>query len=168
MHPAVFLDRDGVLNRELGMYVSDRSLLEVPPHVPGILKKLRDAGYLLIVITNQGGIAKGLYTHEELGFIHRQLEAVLQEQGVRLTDIYYCPHHPDSGKCLCRKPGSLMIEKAIAMHRVDPARSFMIGDRERDLQAAAGAGVRSFLVESNTDWSAVADEMIRALHRADE
>jgi D-glycero-D-manno-heptose 1,7-bisphosphate phosphatase len=160
MQAAVFLDRDGVLNKELGMYVTSHELLEVLPHVPPLLRRLQDAGFLLVVITNQGGIAKGLYTHGDLELIHAKLATALEQEGVQLTGLYYCPHHPDFTQCLCRKPGSLLIEKAMARYSIDPARSWMIGDRERDLQAAAAAGVSSFLVESNADWSDLLDRMI--------
>ncbi len=80
---------------------------------------------------------------------------------VELTDIFYCPHHPDVSKCLCRKPGSLMLEKAIAMYQVDTANSFLIGDADRDIQAADAAGVRSFKIEPNADWSVVVDEILK-------
>jgi len=149
MRKAVFLDRDGVLNRERGMHTWTLADFEVLPDVPQALKRLQDAGYALVVITNQSGIGLGLYGHAEVATLHRYLHAMLAEHGVQLTAVYYCPHHPTQGRCLCRKPGSLMLEKAMARHGLDAGSSVMIGDRERDMEAAAMAGVRGILVEAN-------------------
>lgn len=161
MHKAVFLDRDGVLNKEIGEYVPKEELFEVPEHVPDQLKRLQDEGFLLVVITNQGGIAKGLYDHKDLEKMHQKMRNTLKQNDVELTDIYYCPHHPDYTKCLCRKPGSLMIEKAMAKYGIEADKSFMIGDRDRDVEAATGAGVRGFLIEPNQNWSFVVDEILK-------
>ena len=161
MQKAIFLDRDGVLNKEIGAYVTHHDFFDVPEFVPVQLKRLQDAHYILIVITNQGGIAKGLYTNGELNSIHQKLTAVLAKSGVTLTAIYYCPHHPDYGKCLCRKPGSLMIEKAISKYDIDAEQSFMIGDTVRDIEAAEAAGVKGILIEPNIDWKFVVDEILK-------
>lgn len=153
MQKAVFLDRDGVLNAERGDYICDLNQFEILPHVIPNLQTLESNGFLLIVITNQGGIAKGLYDHQTLKNIHQKLINTLLESHVALTDIYYCPHHPDFGKCMCRKPGSLMIEKALSRYNIQPENSYMIGDADRDVQAATAAGIKSFKIESNTDWT---------------
>ena len=150
MQKAVFLDRDGVLNRERGEHTWRVEDFEILPDVPKALRLLQDAGYLLVVITNQSGIGLGLYGHADVARVHDKLRAVLAEQGVVLTDVHYCPHHPRNGRCLCRKPGSLMLERAMARHRIDPQVSVMIGDRDRDMEAAAACGVRGLLVEPNT------------------
>ncbi len=150
MKKAVFLDRDGVLNRERGMHTWTLEDFEILPDVPRALKLLQEEGYLLVVITNQSGIGLGLYGHAEVAVLHSYLHNMLAEQGVHLTAIHYCPHHPSQGKCLCRKPGSSMLERSIALLDIDPTRSVMIGDRERDTQAAASVGVRGILVDSNT------------------
>lgn len=158
---AVFLDRDGVLNRELGRYVCGPEDLEVLPGVPAALKRLREKGYLLIVVTNQAGIARGLYTHETLRRMHEKLEEELARAGVRLDAIYYSPQHPDhSGRSLCRKPGPLMLEKAMARFGIDPSRSYFIGDRERDMQAAAAAGVKGILIPSNSSLLAAEKKVL--------
>lgn len=161
LNKAVFLDRDGVLNKEIGDYVPDISLFKILNHAPVLLKKLHDAGYLLIVITNQGGIAKGLYSHERLDEMHQNLLSKLNDHDVLITDIYYCPHHPDSGKCLCRKPGSLMIQKALAKYHIDANKSFMIGDRQRDIDAAIAAGVKPFLINANENWENCVNEILQ-------
>jgi D-glycero-D-manno-heptose 1,7-bisphosphate phosphatase len=163
MNKAIFLDRDGVLNKELGTYVSTVETFEVLPHIIPNLKRFIDNGFLLIVITNQGGIAKKLYTKTELSSIHQKLKQHLLAQGVMFTDIYYCPHHPDFGQCLCRKPGSIMLEKALAKYNIDASKSWMIGDTQRDMQAAEAVNVKGLLIESNMDWTPQADLIINRL-----
>lgn len=150
MHKTVFLDRDGVLNRERGMHTWTLDDFEILPTVPEALKRAQDAGWRLVVITNQSGIGLGLYGHAEVAVLHTYLHAVLAEHGVQLNAVYYCPHHPSKGRCLCRKPGGLLMERAIAQLDIDAGASVMIGDRERDIEAAASVGVRGVLVASNT------------------
>ena len=158
---AVFLDRDGVLNRELGDYVCRVEDFHVLEHNFQILKQIQDMGYLLIVITNQGGLAKGWYTEEALEAMHKHLRATYEANGIRLTEIYYCNHHPEyNGKCLCRKPGSLMIEKAVARFDIDPLKSYFIGDRERDVIAGELAGVKGILIHSDQPISEVFDQIV--------
>lgn len=150
MNKAVFLDRDGVLNKELGDYVCRLEDFQVLPDVAPALKKLQDKGYLLIVVTNQGGIAKGWYSHETLLCMHEKLKEELKKAGVELSEIYYSPQHPKfTGNSLCRKPGSLMLEKALARFDIDPSLSYLVGDRERDIEAARCAGIAGILVESD-------------------
>lgn len=147
--PAIFLDRDGVINRERGEHTWRLEDLEVLPTVAEALRAIEKAGYLGIVITNQSGIGLGLYGHADVQAVHRYIHAHLAMHGAALDAVYYCPHHPRQGRCLCRKPGALLIERAIARFRIDPERSVMIGDRERDVQAAEAAGVRGIRVEPN-------------------
>lgn len=148
--PALFLDRDGVINRERGEHTWRLEDFEVLPDVIPALRLASASGYALVVITNQSGIGLGLYGHEEVAALHAHLFDLLEREGVHLDGILYCPHHPTGGKCLCRKPGSLLLERAIARYGVEPAQSVMIGDRERDLLAADTAGVRGVLVEANS------------------
>jgi D-glycero-D-manno-heptose 1,7-bisphosphate phosphatase len=150
MRKALFLDRDGVVNRERGEHTWRMEDFEVLPDVPEALRVAQDAGWATVVITNQSGIGLGLYGHADVAKVHGYLHDMLAAQGVRLTDILYCPHHPQGGRCLCRKPGSLLLEKAIARHGLRASGSVMIGDRERDVQAAEAVGVRGILVAPNT------------------
>lgn len=148
---AVFLDRDGVINRERDDYTFLLEDFVILDDVLDCLKKWHDKGYLIIIISNQGGIGKGIYNHSEVIAINNLLKQKFFSNGIAWTDLFYCPHHPDhSGKCLCRKPDSLLFEKALAKHRIDASFSFMIGDRERDIVAAEKAGIRGFLIESNS------------------
>ncbi len=149
MNKALFLDRDGVLNRELGRYVASVNEFEVLPTVPEALALASAAGFLLIVVSNQGGVAKGLYGMDELARMEAKLAETVNPLGVSIAETYYCPHHPDRGRCLCRKPSPLLLQKAIARFAIDPAASFMVGDTQRDIDAAAGAGVRGLLMASN-------------------
>ncbi|MBS1581081.1 MAG: HAD family hydrolase [Bacteroidetes bacterium] len=150
MRGAVFLDRDGVINRERGEHTWRLEDFEVLPDVAPALRAIRAAGLLAIVISNQSGIALGLYTREEVEGLHAYLHHRLATEGAALDAVYYCPHHPQHGRCLCRKPGGLLLERAIARFGIDPGRSVMIGDRDRDVEAARSVGVKGILVAPNT------------------
>lgn len=149
MRAAIFLDRDGVINHDPGDYTKHLSEFHLLPTVLEALRVLKKRGFEFVVITNQGGIAKGLYTHDDVAEIHAKLERVCKDNGTPLLDIYYSPHHPDFGESLSRKPGSLMIERACARHGIDPERSWMVGDKARDLEAGEGAGVPGLLIPVN-------------------
>lgn len=150
MNKAVFFDRDGVLNKEIGDYISHPDALEILPDVPKALMVIKEKGYMIIVITNQGGIAKGLYTHETLQKIHQKLA---NSVGLNMIDaIYYCPHHNTKGKCICRKPDSLMLEKAISKYNINKGLSFLLGDKERDILSAQKVGIKAIQIESNSSF----------------
>jgi len=156
MNKCVFLDRDGVLNEDRADYVYRVEDFRILPGVVEGLKKLKEAGYLLIVVTNQAGIAKGLYTPEDVLTCHHYL----QEQCGHLIDaLYYCPHHPDfSSESLRRKPNSLMLEKAIARYNIDVAQSWMFGDAPRDMQAGRRVGVRTVHITHHVPEMPVGDQ----------
>ncbi len=152
MKKAIFLDRDGTLNNNSEHYY----IWQVKDFVlnPGVIETLRELqkrGFMLVVITNQGGISKGEYTREETEALHTHMQTLLEEKGVKLDEVLYCPHHPDRETCLCRKPLPLMILKALARFDIDPAESIVVGDAERDVEAGQAAGLRTLLVESNGD-----------------
>jgi len=142
--PAIFLDRDGTIMRDVD-YCGDPNDVELLPGVPNALRKLRESGYKLIVITNQSGIARGYFTEKQ----YRAVETEVSRQiGTSLIDAtYFCPHLPDDG-CKCRKPSSEMILNAACDHDVDLARSFFIGDKRSDLECGRNAGVRTILVRT--------------------
>ncbi len=142
-NPCIFLDRDGVLNQERGEYTYKVTDFIVPDEVFPSLQRLKNAGFLLIVITNQGGIAKGIYTKSEMHACHIKLQ---KEAGGLIDAIYYSPYHPDFSKSLGRKPGTLLFERALAKFHIDPTRSWMIGDQIRDLKPAAKLGVKAILM----------------------
>jgi D-glycero-D-manno-heptose 1,7-bisphosphate phosphatase len=109
------------------------------------------------VITNQGGIAKGLYSMKDVELYNQKLIDTLKNHNLELLDIFVSPHHDIVCRSLDRKPGSLMIERAIAIYNVDPQKSFMIGDKQSDVQAAEGAGIRGIKVERNSPLTDVVD-----------
>src|SRR5471030_737748 len=154
---AVFLDRDGVLNREMGDYVRRIEDFNILDNFAA-LKTLQDKGYLLIVATNQGGLAKGWYTEDELAKMHYKLKRTYNEHGVKITDIFYCPHHPDfTGDWDCRKPKPGLLLQGIEKYNINPALSYFIGDRERDVEAGTKAGVKGILIDSDQPISTVLD-----------
>ena len=140
---AIFLDRDGVLNDEIGDYVWKLDEFIVSPGVPESLARLKAAGYYLVVVTNQAGIAKKLYTVAEVRACHAKLQAAC---GDALDALYFSEAHPSVSESILRKPGSGMFEKAMARFRLDPAQCWVVGDRYRDMEAGASIGVRGIMV----------------------
>lgn len=161
MNKCVFLDRDGVINKDYVDYVYSADKLEILPGVVKALQTLKGAGYLLIVITNQSGIAKGIYTREQMHETHRLIQ---QACGGVIDHFYYAPWHPSISKCLTRKPGSLMFERAIARYKVDVGQSWMVGDKDRDLIPAKKLGIKCIQVDY--DDSPVADYKVEDLPAA--
>ncbi len=154
MNKAIFLDRDGIINVEIGDYIKRFEDFTLIQQLGESLKILKESGFILVVITNQGGLAKKLYDEQELDKMHEYLINEMKKFDVHFEEIYYCPHHPDyNGKCLCRKPGSLLVEKAIARFNIDASKSYFIGDKQRDIDAGNAVGVKGILVESNPDWN---------------
>lgn len=155
MNKCIFLDRDGVLNEDRTDYVYRVEDFIIPDGVPEALRLLKDAGYLLIVITNQAGIARGLYTRKEVMACFNYLQA---QCGQLIDDIYYCPHHPKyTTESLTRKPDSLLIEKAMAKYNIAPHTSWMIGDALRDMQAGRKAGVRTVRITHEPELTTESD-----------
>jgi D-glycero-D-manno-heptose 1,7-bisphosphate phosphatase len=149
MNKAIFLDRDGVINRERG-FTFRLEDFEILPGLIDSLKEFRRRGFLIIVVSNQSGIAKGLYTQADVEILHLFLNETLEKEQLAFDEIYYCMHHPDISRCICRKPDSLFIEKALARFNISPALSYFIGDKKRDVEAAQKAGVMGILIEPNT------------------
>jgi D-glycero-D-manno-heptose 1,7-bisphosphate phosphatase len=150
MNKAIFLDRDGVINRKgSSYYIFREEEFLLNRGVADALKYFISKGYLLIVITNQGGIARGIFTLSHLDRLHNYMIKQLKALNIELTDIYFCPHHPDISPCLCRKPGTLLFEQAIAKYDIDPESSFMIGDSDIDVQAAEKMKIKGILIPTN-------------------
>lgn len=169
--PALFLDRDGVLNEDDG-YVYKPSQFKLVDGIIPLLNAAKSLSYLLIVITNQSGIARGMYTVDQMREFNVILgEKIIQEGGPKLDAIYWCPHLPDgkikvySAHCICRKPGPGMILAAAEYHRIDLAKSFMIGDKASDMEAAQAAKVRGIQVGSG-DASELASAHVLSLAQA--
>ncbi len=151
MDKVVFLDRDGTLNEEVH-YLHKPEDLKILPGVPRALRMLREAGFRLVVITNQAGVARGYYTCQDVEKLHRYMNELLEKENAGIDGFYYCPHHPDYGigiykkACRCRKPGIGMFEAAEKDFSVDKAHSYMIGDKRLDIEAGRNYGVFSILV----------------------
>jgi len=141
---AVFIDRDGTINVDTH-YIGDPDRFVMYKGVGEGVRRLKDMGYLIIVVTNQSGIARGYFTIEDLMKVHERMEYEFASFGVRLDGIYYCPHHPDDG-CPCRKPNTALFEQAIKEHNIDVAGSFMIGDKELDIIAGKRIGLKTILI----------------------
>lgn len=153
LRPAVFLDRDGTLIREVD-YLADPDAIQFLPGAIEGLQALRDAGFALVLVTNQSGIARGLVTVPVLEQIHARIVHELAEFGVELQGIEWCPHHPTEGNppfvldCECRKPKPGMLLMAAEDHGLDLATSWTIGDAPRDLDAGLAAGTQTVLVRT--------------------
>ncbi len=150
MRKVLFLDRDGVINSDVGHYYiyKKKDFVLNDGVVEAMLLAIKN-GFEIIVITNQGGIAKGEYSKTEVQKVHDYLIEILKEKGISILDIYYCPHHNKIEKCICRKPSGLMIEKAISRYNVNKELSFLIGDNNKDVEAGNDAGIKGYLISSN-------------------
>lgn len=150
MNKAIFFDRDGVLtDNSQHYYIWKTEQLNFVDGVFLNLKKLSAQGFLLFIVSNQGGISRGLYTKDDTLSLHEEMTRTFSKKQIEISETAFCPHHPDYEKCLCRKPSSLMIEKLIAKHDVNKSDSFLIGDSESDMEAATLAGIRGIRIPSN-------------------
>lgn len=139
-HKAVFLDRDGTLNEDPG-YINHRDKMRLLPGVGPALKSLKDAGFLLIVVSNQSGVGRGIIPPDELPRIHERMDELLGASGVRIDYYSLCTHRPEEG-CPCRKPSAKLLVDAASQLQIDLKQSYMVGDKIVDLQAGRNAGVR--------------------------
>jgi D-glycero-D-manno-heptose 1,7-bisphosphate phosphatase len=172
VHKAIFLDRDGVINRKAKSeddYVTCWEEMEILPGVPEAVTQLNRAGFRVIVVTNQRAVAKGLITDQNLESIHRQMCQYFSSRGANVDAIYYCPHELEP-PCGCRKPEPGMLFEAARVHNIDLAGSWMIGDSEKDVQAGVRAGCRTArvvpenqLVESAAD--VIASSLLGAIRK---
>jgi histidinol-phosphate phosphatase family protein len=144
MKPAVFLDRDGTLLTERG-YLSDPAKIYFYPSVIPALRRLKKAGFRLIVVTNQSGVGRGYFSLATLGRINRRFLSLLRAKGVVLDGIYFCPHAPGAG-CRCRKPKPYLLNRAAARWKIPLSASFVVGDQMTDVGLARAAGAQPVLV----------------------
>lgn len=151
IHKAVFLDRDGVINSDEGhYYVFKKADFKLNPEIVESLKLLSDNGFALVIITNQGGVAKGEYSLEDVSKLHSHLKKELAKHDVEIDGIYVCPHHESIAPCECRKPSPFMIKLAMDELDINPNISFLIGDSDRDIEAGNFAGLKEcFKVQKN-------------------
>ncbi|MCY3742311.1 MAG: D-glycero-beta-D-manno-heptose 1,7-bisphosphate 7-phosphatase [Candidatus Poribacteria bacterium] len=143
----VFLDRDGVINRNppnMG-YVRRWSEFSFIPNSRKAIRELTQSGYRIIVVTNQAGIGRGLFSEEDLKDIHSRMVSKIAETGGRIDAVYYCPHHPKAG-CECRKPKPGMLIRAVREHNIELSSAYLIGDSTTDIQAGRCVGTKTLLV----------------------
>jgi D-glycero-D-manno-heptose 1,7-bisphosphate phosphatase len=169
--PLAFLDRDGVINKDKG-YVSSAERFEWVDGAPQAIRELNEAGYRVVVVTNQAGIARGYY--DEAAFRRHMdwLQQALQPHGAHIDAVYFCPHHPSEGigdyraDCNCRKPRPGLLEQALRDFPAAPERCFLIGDKESDLAAARAAGVTGYLFRETDNLAVAVGAIMRAACRA--
>jgi D-glycero-D-manno-heptose 1,7-bisphosphate phosphatase len=165
MNKCVFLDRDGVINVDCVDYTYKVDEFVIIEGVAQALQILKDKGYLLVVVTNQSGIAKGIYDHSDMFACHEYLQ---RETNHLIDYFYYAPYHEKHTASLTRKPGTLMFERAIAKFDVDIEQSWMIGDKERDMLPAKKMGIKTILLPEDGMMTASADVMKKDLLEAAE
>jgi len=144
----VFVDRDGVINQERSDYVKSITELAIYPNVAKNIKLLKDAGFLVVVITNQSAVNRGIITHEMINQIHNSIQDHLKKHGTFLDGFYYCPHIPNEN-CNCRKPKPGLLQQAILELNIDLNSSWMIGDSDSDIEAADSIGCKAIKINDN-------------------
>jgi histidinol-phosphate phosphatase family protein len=159
--PAIFCDRDGTLMHDTG-YPRDPAEVRLVAGAAEALRELQGLGYLLVVVSNQSGVGRGLVTAEEAARVHERFAALLAGRGVELDAAHYCPHAPDAG-CACRKPQPGMLRQAAEQLGIDLARSWMIGDKESDEEAGRRAGCRTWRLRAEAGARGWA-EVLAAVH----
>ncbi|HWO22297.1 MAG TPA: D-glycero-beta-D-manno-heptose 1,7-bisphosphate 7-phosphatase [Kofleriaceae bacterium] len=170
MRRCVFLDRDGVINEEVE-YLHEPERVALVAGAAEAIAALGRAGLAVVVVTNQAGIARGMYTERELAAVTARIGELLAGAGARLDGVYFCPHHPEAGRgpyriaCRCRKPGPAMLEQAAAELGLDLAGSAIVGDKASDLEAGRAAGCAAVLVR--TGYGAQEEARLIADARAD-
>lgn len=156
MKKAVFLDRDGTINIDRNYVYRKEDFLFLPGALEG-MRKLQKLGYLLIIITNQSGIARGFYTEDAYKKIETWMLEQLAENGIQIADVYYCPHLPEAAVkkyrvvCKCRKPEIGMFEQAVGEHDIDLSRSIAVGDKMRDLEICKNGRTKGFLLYADQE-----------------
>lgn len=148
LRKAIFLDRDGTINQDRGYVHSPEEWVWIPGAIEAI-QEFKKAGYLVVVITNQAGIARGYYPKESMDQLHTHVNSLLSQYQTHIDAFYFCPHHPDfSGDCECRKPFPGMIIKAVQELGISISDSWLIGDKAADIQAGIAANLRCILVKT--------------------
>lgn len=162
MNKAVFIDRDGVINSDEGLYyIWKEADFKLNTGVVEGIKTLYNNEFEIIIISNQGGIGLGMYTRAQTEHLHSIFLKKMNENGIEIREIYYCPHHPKTGMCTCRKPQNLMIEKAIARFGIDRTHSFLIGDSIRDIEAGEASSLICFKIESNENIEPICKQIVQ-------
>ncbi len=163
LRKAVFLDRDGVINKERRDYVKTINELEMIPDVGKAIKKLKGAGFLVVVVTNQSAVNRGLTNHDNINKIHSTIQNHLRKSNASLDGFYYCPHRPDEN-CECRKPKPGLILKASQELRIDLKSSWMVGDNDSDIEAAKSVGCKTVKVDTKHGLIEAVEEILEMIN----
>jgi len=161
MNKAIFLDRDGVINEKRNDYVKSLEELNIFPFVATAIKKLHSLNFLVIVITNQSAVNRGLISHKKLSEIHNTIQNHMMKNNTSIDAFYYCPHKPDEN-CNCRKPKSGLLLKAIQAFNIDPALSWMIGDSDSDIIAGKSVGANTAKIEKEKNLDRIVEKIIHS------
>lgn len=166
MEKIVFLDRDGTINVEKN-YLYKIEEFEFIDGAEEAIKLLNDAGYKVVVVSNQAGVARGYYTEQDVDTLHKFVNQELEKKGAQIDAFYYCPHHPEHGvgqyriKCNCRKPETGLFEQAEKIWQIDKDHSYMIGDNKGDIQAGKNYGVSTILVRTGYGEQILKDDSVQ-------
>ena len=159
---AIFLDRDGVIiSNKDHYYIWKSEQLVIVDGVFENLQRLIMKGFLLFIVSNQGGISRGLYSKSDIEKLHEELIQTFRKNNIVISEIVFCPHHPEIEKCMCRKPGSLMIDKLVAKYKLSREDSFLIGDSESDMEAAKKAGIQGIRISPNQNMVSFISDLIK-------
>ncbi|MGE4274833.1 MAG: HAD-IIIA family hydrolase [Candidatus Methanomethylophilaceae archaeon] len=156
----VFIDRDDTIAKDCP-YCARPEDLELYPDVPSSIARLNQAGYLVLLVTNQSGVSRGYFSHEMLARIHERMLSSIAAEGGRIDDIFYCPHHPDEG-CDCRKPEVGMVRQAMAKYNIDLSRSYVVGDSDKDVEMGRRCGMRTYQVTKGFSFQDAVDAILEA------
>ena len=160
---AVFLDRDGTINEEVG-YLGSLDKFKIIPCAYEAIRLINGSGMKAVVISNQAGVAKGLFTEDFVKIINEHLQAALRQNGAHIDSFYYCPHHPTEGTepyrqvCNCRKPAPGMLLQAAQDLNIDLTKSYLVGDRFNDMEAAKSVGAKGILVKTGFGQGLLQDD----------
>jgi D-glycero-D-manno-heptose 1,7-bisphosphate phosphatase len=159
MNKAIFLDRDGVINRHSDSYIKNIDEFEILVNVGVAIRRINDAGYKAIIITNQSVINRGLATHKDIQMMHDKLRSYLRKYHAFIDGIYYCPHLPEEN-CPCRKPKTGMLLHAQKEFNLSFTDSWLVGDNQVDLEAGRKTGCNVYLMQTNGSLTTVIDEIL--------
>ena len=160
MRKVIFLDRDGVINNNALYYTFKVNDFVINQGLVEFLKSMSEKGFGFIVITNQGGISKNLFSKQDVANVHDFLKSELQKENIEILEIYYCPHHSDVENCLCRKPNTINVEKAIARFNINVSKSYFIGDQKKDAETAVKCGITPIIIEPNSDLNKIINKIL--------
>ena len=156
---AVLVDRDDTLCPDVP-HNGDPAKMHVFPYVPEAVRRLNDAGFLVLVVTNQSGIGRGMYTVDDMMAVNAEMERQIAVGGGRIDDVFFCPHRPDEA-CDCRKPKVGMGLQAIRKYGLDVSRCYMVGDKDKDVQFGESLGIKSYQVSGTFTFADAVDEILR-------